>query len=136
LRDKLRTTLNNGRNKGWNDDEPAVVQAAGEIILRQYFGASYDVQTVSDFVVELRAATNNDGQFPRLKTEAVIRTALGETDVDTSDIELDNEIEVAEPEYEDYAAIFWFAWTDRGDELRERPTTIEGLDFLRRKERR
>jgi hypothetical protein len=81
LRDKLRPALNNGR-KRWNDDEPAVVQAAGEIISGKYLGAGYDVRAVTDFVAELRKTTNNDGQFPRLNTEAVIRAALGETDAD------------------------------------------------------
>jgi hypothetical protein len=48
---------------------------------------------------------------------------------------LDNEIEVAEPDYSDYAAIFWVAWTERADELREELAEINDLDFLRRKER-
>jgi hypothetical protein len=93
LRDELRPALNNG-HKGWNDDEPAVVQAAGEIILRQYFGAGYDVRAVTDFVSELREAANNNGQLPRLKTEAVIRGALGETDVDTSGISSSEKLNV------------------------------------------
>jgi hypothetical protein len=85
LRDQLRPTLNNGNN-GWNDDEPAVFQAASEITLRQYFGTEYDVRAVTDFVAKLQEAAKNDVQFSRLKTEAVIREALGEADVDTSGI--------------------------------------------------
>lgn len=37
LRRKLTTTLNNGK-PGWNDDEPAVVEAACEIAVREFFG--------------------------------------------------------------------------------------------------
>jgi hypothetical protein len=85
LRDQLRPTLNNGR-EGWNDDEPAVVQVACETIVRRYFGPGYDVRAVAGFVDDLREATNDDGRFSRLKTEAVIRTALGEANVDTSGI--------------------------------------------------
>jgi hypothetical protein len=85
LRDQLRPTLNNGR-RGWNDDEPAVVQAAGEITLRQYFGADPDVRAVAKFVAELQEAAKNGVQFSRLKTEAVIRSTLGEADVDTTGI--------------------------------------------------
>jgi len=57
---------------------PLLSQAAGEIILRQYFGAGYDVRAVTDFVSELREAANNNGQLPRLKTEAVIRPPLAD----------------------------------------------------------
>ena len=46
--------------------------------------------------------------------------------------EFDNEEEVAEPDYVQYPVIFWIAWTERGDELREELTKITGLDFLRR----
>jgi len=45
-------------------------------------------------------------------------------------------IEVAEPDHRGYPVIFWVAWTERGDELRERLATIGELDFLRRKLRR
>ena len=37
LRRQLTTTLNNGK-PGWNGDEPAVVEAACEIAVREYFG--------------------------------------------------------------------------------------------------
>lgn len=48
---------------------------------------------------------------------------------------LDNEMEIAEPDYSDYAVIFWVAWTGRADELREQLAEINDLDFLRRRDR-
>jgi hypothetical protein len=38
LRDRLTATLNGGSRVGWNDDEPAVVEAASELMLRRYYG--------------------------------------------------------------------------------------------------
>lgn len=38
-RDRLVRTLNGGSATGWNDDEPAVVEAAAELVLRRYFGS-------------------------------------------------------------------------------------------------
>jgi hypothetical protein len=49
--------------------------------------------------------------------------------------EFDNEEEVAEPEFTHYPVIFWVAWTERGDEIREMLTAVKGLDFLRRRVR-
>jgi hypothetical protein len=86
LRDSLRLTLNNGQKTGWNDDEPALVEAVLELSVRQYFGPDYDVRAVTDYVATLRAATRDNGTFPQLETEALIRAALGETDVDVSGI--------------------------------------------------
>jgi hypothetical protein len=54
--------------------------------VRQYFGPDYDVRAVTDYVATLRAATRDNGTFPQLETEALIRAALGETDVDVSGI--------------------------------------------------
>jgi hypothetical protein len=43
--------------------------------------------TVTDFVVAmLLAATKDNDPYPQLETEALIRAALGETDVDLSGI--------------------------------------------------
>jgi len=85
LRDRLHPKLNGG-DKGWNDDEPAVVQAACELAVARFFGTSYDVRAITAFVAELREATANDPAYDQLKTEAVIRSALGEQDVDTAGI--------------------------------------------------
>ena len=86
LRDSFRWTLNNGQKTGWNDDEPALVEAVFELSVRQYFGPDYDVRTVTDYVATLRMATRDNGTFSQLETEALIRAALGETDVDLSGI--------------------------------------------------
>lgn len=48
--------------------------------------------------------------------------------------DFDNEEEVAEPDFAQYPVIFWVAWTERGDELRNRLAEIRDLDFLRRTE--
>jgi hypothetical protein len=86
LRERLQSTLNGGRRTGWNDDEPAVVEAACELAARRFFGASYDVRTVTAFVWEMREATANDPPLDQLKAEAVIRLALGDKEVDTEGI--------------------------------------------------
>lgn len=85
LRDRLRPRLNGG-DKGWNDDEPAVAEAACELAVGRFFGSSYDVRAVTAFVAELREATGNDPAYDQLKTEAVIRLALGGQDLDTAGI--------------------------------------------------
>lgn len=85
LREQLGLTLNGGKT-GWNDDEPAVVEAACELAVRRFFPQDYDVRAITAFVSELRAATGNDPPVEQLKTEAVIRSALGEADVATGDI--------------------------------------------------
>lgn len=83
---RLASKLNGGRQTGWNDDEPAVVQAACELGVGRLFGTSYDVRAVTAFVGKLREATDNDPKYDQLKTEAVIRLALGDRDVDTTGI--------------------------------------------------
>jgi hypothetical protein len=85
LRDQLNSTLNGGK-EGWNDDEPAVVEVACQLAVRRFFPADYDVRDVTAFVSELRLATGYDASLQQLKIEAVIRSALGETDVVTYDI--------------------------------------------------
>jgi hypothetical protein len=85
LRNRLNTTLNNGK-PGWNEDEPAVVGVALVVAAREYFGDDYDVRAITEFVTHLRARIRSVEPHPRLETEAVIRSALGEADVITSDI--------------------------------------------------
>jgi hypothetical protein len=64
-----------------------VVEAAAELLLHQFFGASYDVRAVTAFAADLHEATAaRPRPLPQLKTEAVIRSTLGESDVVTSDI--------------------------------------------------
>jgi hypothetical protein len=86
LRDRLRLTLNGGRKTGWNDDEPAVVEVACELLLRRFFGTEYDAAAVTAFVADLREALADDATFSELKAEKAIRSALGESDTVTSDI--------------------------------------------------
>jgi hypothetical protein len=85
LRNRLNTSLNNG-TPGWNEDEPAVVEMALELAAREYFGDDYDVRAITEFVTQLRARIRSVEPPPRLETEAVIRSALGEADIVTSDI--------------------------------------------------
>lgn len=85
LRKQLNTTLNNGK-PGWNDDEPAVVEAACEIAVRRFFGADYDVREITSFVSQVRSKIHSVEPPDQLRTEAMIRSALGESDVVTSDI--------------------------------------------------
>jgi hypothetical protein len=54
-----------------------VVEAASELLLHRYFGSAYDARDVTEFVRELREATDDDGTFSQLKTEAVIHSTLG-----------------------------------------------------------
>jgi hypothetical protein len=86
-RRRLSARLNGGR-RGWNLDEPAVVQAVCELAVRRYFGADYDVRQVTSEVTFVREALLARGRTPhgQLEMEAVVRSALGEADVDVSGI--------------------------------------------------
>jgi hypothetical protein len=88
LRNQLNTSLNNGK-PGWNEDEPAVMAAAAELAAREYFGDEYDVRAITEFVSRLRARIHSVQAPPQLEMEALIRSALGETDVVVSDIRAD-----------------------------------------------
>ncbi|HEY1919863.1 MAG TPA: hypothetical protein VGH27_30190 [Streptosporangiaceae bacterium] len=90
----LRLKLNGGHSTGWNEDEPAVAQAASELLLRQFFGSEYDVRAVTQFAGQLREATAGDNAISQLKAEAVIRSDLGESDVATSDIKRGEEFRI------------------------------------------
>jgi hypothetical protein len=85
LRNRLLPTLNNGK-PGWNNDEPAVLEAAFELAMRQYFGEDYDVRAITEFVTRMRAGIHSTQPPRQLEMEALIRSALGEADVATSDI--------------------------------------------------
>jgi len=81
LRDSLIVTLNGGR-AGWNDDEPAVVEAACELMLREYFGpAGPDAAALQRLSVEVRDGYAAD-KLPvsQEDAEAVIRVALGKAE--------------------------------------------------------
>jgi hypothetical protein len=85
LAKRLNPALNNGK-PGWNDDEPAVVESLCEMVVREYFGDDYDVRAITSFVSQMRSRIHSVAPPGQLETEAVIRSALGETDVVTDDI--------------------------------------------------
>lgn len=78
----------NGGKQGWNYDEPAVVEAACELAVRRFFGSGYDVREITAAVSWMRSADQAKGKTPhgQLEMEAVIRSALGEADVDIGGI--------------------------------------------------
>jgi hypothetical protein len=80
LRDKLAATLNGG-SRGWNDDEPAVVEAGCELVLRRYYGpAGADEASVAWLATALREAFAADKRpIDEHQVQTVIRAALGDT---------------------------------------------------------
>lgn len=84
---RLGARMNGGQKIGWNDDEPAVAEAACELAARRFFGLHYDVRQVTAFVAELRERVKNSRTpISQLEAEAVIRSALGERDVTIGDL--------------------------------------------------
>jgi hypothetical protein len=80
-RDRLVRTLNGGSATGWNDDEPAVVEAAAELVLRRFYGTG-----IADAEEVTRLASATCVSMAEVKrplsqqhAELVIRSALGET---------------------------------------------------------
>jgi hypothetical protein len=80
LRDQLIVTLNGGSNVGWNDEEPAVVEAACELMLRRYFGpggpGAPEVARLEALIYE--ATVRENRPIGNELIEAVIRAAIGE----------------------------------------------------------
>jgi hypothetical protein len=78
-RKQLHPHLNGGK-PGWNDDEPAVLQAVCELALRRFFGTNHDPAEVTEFIVEVRYKMLARGLNPiaQKSLEAVIRAGLGE----------------------------------------------------------
>jgi len=85
IRKQLSARVNYGR-PGWNDDEAAVVEAACGLAMRSYFGAEYDVRDVTAYAALLRGATGENFAGGLMQLEALLRSALGEADVDVADI--------------------------------------------------
>jgi hypothetical protein len=76
LRDELVTTLNGGID-GWNDDEPAVLEAVCELMVRRYFGALPDDDEISDVARRLEEGTAQANRpVGQWQAEAVIRSGL------------------------------------------------------------
>lgn len=49
----LPSRMNNGQ-KGCNDDEPAVLQAACELVMRRFFGPDHSGSDITRFIAEVR----------------------------------------------------------------------------------
>jgi hypothetical protein len=81
-RDELVTQVSEGPVR---DDDLALLKAACELAVREYFGADYDVRAVTAFAAEVRRSQGGFG-LGLMEMEAVIRAALGEADVDLSGI--------------------------------------------------
>jgi hypothetical protein len=78
-RDRLVRTLNGGSATGWNNDEPAVVEAAAELVLRRYLGPGEPDPDKAGSLAH--AVTAGLGEIKRPldahHADAVIRSALG-----------------------------------------------------------
>lgn len=75
---RLAQYLNRGV-KGWNDDEPAVVEAACQLAVRQFFGAYHHVP-IRDFVADMRDRISKQKIPPAQEDmEAVIRAAFDDS---------------------------------------------------------
>jgi hypothetical protein len=85
LRQALVPGLNGGK-AGWNDDEPAVVQAAAGLLLRRYLGSACDQQAVTAFVSQITAALTPRPEIDPAKIETMIRVALGDSQVTANGI--------------------------------------------------
>lgn len=88
VRRELARNLNNGQ-RGWNDDEAGLAEAACELAVRRYYGKDHDGRQISDDVSFMREADLTRGKTPpgsQAEMEAVIRSALGEPDIDISGI--------------------------------------------------
>jgi hypothetical protein len=86
-RDRLVRALNGGSATGWNDDEPAVVQAAIELVLSRYYGSrAADPSGLESLVTPVNEALVADSHPDDVeKAEAVIHSAAGD---DTRGIEM------------------------------------------------
>ena len=78
-----------GGKPGWNRDEAGVAQAACDLAVGRYFGASYGASAVTELVSFLRQADQAGGEarHGQREMEAVIRHALAEAAVDVSGID-------------------------------------------------
>jgi hypothetical protein len=85
-RQRLSRKLNNGK-PGWNYDEPGVVEIACQLVVRRLFPESVDVREITAFVMEMRSRIHSITPPDQLESEALIRSALGDTDVVLSDID-------------------------------------------------
>jgi hypothetical protein len=85
-RNRLALNLFNGDKGSWNYDEPAVVIIVSERAIPRLFSRPVDVREVTAFVMKMRSMIHSTEPPDQLKTEALIRYALGDRDVDISGI--------------------------------------------------
>lgn len=85
LRGQLKLRLNEGKRTGWNNDEPAVLEAACELAVRRFFGSDYSTVAVAEFVSELQMAAGA-ALIGQPEAEMLIRSAYGDQDVRLKDI--------------------------------------------------
>jgi hypothetical protein len=77
-RQDLNTKLNGGQ-RGWNADEPAVVEAVCSLAVRRLFWMGYDAELASRYVEEMfDAMTASPPPANRGQTQAIIQAAFGE----------------------------------------------------------
>jgi hypothetical protein len=74
-RQKLVKRLNHGR-PGINRDEPAVVAATCQELLKRWFGGTWHDQQIADFVTMIRSRLSPERAPDQAQTEAVVRAAL------------------------------------------------------------
>jgi hypothetical protein len=85
LQEEMRRNLNGG-NPGWNSDEPAVVELAGQRILRLLFVKEDAAYSSAEFLDLLELAAAGDPPIDRRKAEMLIREMIGEPNVEAKDI--------------------------------------------------
>jgi hypothetical protein len=87
LRDRLGKALNRGQ-RGWNNDEPAVVEAVCQIASRMLFPTGADGGQVAAFAIRMRelipARDPHASPAGQEETEAVIHAALEDAGGDLS----------------------------------------------------
>lgn len=77
-RDRLVRTLNGGSATGWNDDEPAVVNATMDLLFRRYFSPDRMIHDKVERLIEVvnQALVSVDRGDDSPKAEALISAAL------------------------------------------------------------
>jgi hypothetical protein len=72
---------------GWSGEETPVLQAAFVLQVRRFFGVRHDAGAVAEFMSSLASLAKEKGQrLDLVRTEALVRSALGETAPDFDDI--------------------------------------------------
>lgn len=84
--DELGKQIPAGKNGFFRDDEAAIAEKACGLAAEAYFGKDYNVRAVTEFARHLREVWIGDYKLGVIQFEAVLRAAMGETDVDLSGI--------------------------------------------------